>query len=145
MRKAKKGALADKVLTALHEMAEQGTTTVEAKSGYGLALDAELKSLEAIRQAAKQWPGTVVSTLLGAHVVPQEFRGRSQKYVEIVCKEMIPQVARRKLAQFVDVFCDRGAFSEAEAATMIVWPIAPASVSVCTTCAMEERFCPMAQ
>ncbi len=118
VRKAKKGALADKVLTALHEMAEQGTTTVEAKSGYGLALDAELKSLEAIRQAAKQWPGTVVPTLLGAHVVPAEFRGRSQKYVEIVCKEMIPQVARRKLAQFVDVFCDRGAFSEAEAATI---------------------------
>jgi imidazolonepropionase len=118
VRKAKKSALADKVLTALHEMAEQGTTTVEAKSGYGLALDAELKSLEAIRQAAKQWPGTVVSTLLGAHVVPPEFRGRSQKYIEIVCKEMIPQAARRKLAQFVDVFCDRGAFSEAETGTI---------------------------
>jgi imidazolonepropionase len=118
VRKAKKSTLADKVLTALHEMAEQGTTTVEAKSGYGLALDAELKSLEAIRQAARQWPGTVISTLLGAHVVPQEFRGRSQKYVEIVCKEMIPQAARRKLAQFVDVFCDRGAFSEAETATI---------------------------
>jgi len=118
VRKANKSALADKVLTALHEMAEQGTTTVEAKSGYGLALDAELKSLEAIRQAAKQWPGTVVSTLLGAHVVPQEFRGRSQKYVEIVCKEMIPQAARRRLARFVDVFCDRGAFSEAETAAI---------------------------
>jgi imidazolonepropionase len=106
------------VLTALHEMAEQGTTTVEAKSGYGLALDAELKSLEAIRQAARQWPGTVVSTLLGAHVVPAEFRGRSQKYVEIVCEEMIPQAARRKLAQFVDVFCDRGAFTEEETGTI---------------------------
>jgi imidazolonepropionase len=118
VRKAGKSALAEKVLEALREMAEQGTTTVEAKSGYGLALDAELKSLEAIRQAAKQWPGTVVSTLLGAHVVPQEFRGRSQKYVEIVCKEMIPQAARRNLAQFVDVFCDRGAFSEAETGTI---------------------------
>jgi len=118
VRKAGKSALTEKVLEALREMAEQGTTTVEAKSGYGLALDAELKSLEAIRQAAKQWPGTVVSTLLGAHVVPPEFRGRSQKYVEIVCKEMIPQAARRKLAQFVDVFCDRGAFSEAETGTI---------------------------
>lgn len=118
VRKAGKSALAEKVLEALREMAEQGTTTVEAKSGYGLALDAELKSLEAIRQAAKQWPGTVVSTLLGAHVVPQEFRGRSQKYVEIVCKEMIPQAARRRLAQFVDVFCDRGAFSESETAAI---------------------------
>ncbi len=118
VRKAGKSALAEKVLDALREMAEQGTTTVEAKSGYGLSLDAELKSLEAIRQAAKQWPGTVVSTLLGAHVVPPEFRGRSQKYVEIVCKEMIPQAARRKLAEFVDVFCDRGAFSAEETATI---------------------------
>jgi imidazolonepropionase len=118
VRKVGKSALAEKILEALREMAEQGTTTVEAKSGYGLALDAELKSLEAIRQAAKQWPGTVVATLLGAHVVPPEFRGRSQKYVEIVCKEMIPQAARRKLARFVDVFCDRGAFTEAETGTI---------------------------
>jgi imidazolonepropionase len=118
VRKAGNSALANHVLLALHEMAEQGTTTVEAKSGYGLTLDAELKSLEAIRQAASQWPGTVVSTLLGAHVVPQEFRGRSQKYLEIVCKEMIPQAARRRLAQFVDVFCDRGAFSAEETETI---------------------------
>jgi len=118
VRQAGKSALADKVLDALREMAEQGTTTVEAKSGYGLTLDAELKSLQAIRRAASVWPGTVISTLLGAHVVPQEFRGRSQNYVEIVCKEMIPQAARRKLAEFVDVFCDRGAFSAEETATI---------------------------
>jgi imidazolonepropionase len=115
VRSAGKSALAEKVLEALHEMAEQGTTTVEAKSGYGLTLDSELKSLAAIRQAAAQWPGTVVTTLLGAHVVPQEFQGRSQKYVEAVCIEMIPQAARRRLAQFVDVFCDQGAFSVKEA------------------------------
>jgi imidazolonepropionase len=114
VRKAREGSLAEKVLGALHEMAEQGTTTVEAKSGYGLTPESELKSLAAIRRAAEQWPGTVVTTLLGAHVVPQEFRGRSQEYVEAVCKEMIPQAARRKLAQFVDVFCDREAFSEKE-------------------------------
>jgi len=114
VRKAGKEALAEKVLEGLREMATQGTTTVEAKSGYGLTPESELKSLQAIQKAAKQWPGTVIATLLGAHVVPREFRGRSQKYVEIVCKEMIPQVARQKLAQFVDVFCDRGAFSAAE-------------------------------
>jgi imidazolonepropionase len=111
VRKAGKSQLAEKVLDALHEMAEQGTTTVEAKSGYGLSVGSELKSLEAIRSAAKQWPGTVVATLLGAHVIPKEFQGRSQNYVESVCKEMVPQAARRKLAHFVDVFCDRGAFS----------------------------------
>jgi imidazolonepropionase len=114
VRTAGKSALAEKVLGALHEMAEQGTTTVEAKSGYALTPESELKSLAAIREAATQWPGSVMATLLGAHVVPQEFRGRSQNYVEVVCTEMIPQVARRKLAQFVDVFCDRGAFTADE-------------------------------
>ena len=111
VRKAGKKLLADKVLAALHEMAEQGTTTVEAKSGYGLTVDSEIKSLEAIRSAAARWPGTVVATLLGAHVVPKEFHGRAREYVEVVCNQMIPLVAERKLAQFVDVFTDRGAFT----------------------------------
>ena len=116
VRKAAMSALAGKTLAALQAMAAHGTTTVEAKSGYGLTVDSELKSLEAIRDAASRWPGTVVSTLLGAHVVPKEYQGCSQKYVEIVCKEMIPAAAKRKLAQFVDVFCDQGAFTAAEAA-----------------------------
>jgi imidazolonepropionase len=114
VRTATKPALAAKVLAALKDMAAHGTTTVEAKSGYGLTVDSELKSLEAIRDAASRWPGTVIPTLLGAHVVPKEFQGRSQKYVQTVCKEMIPQAAKRKLAQFVDVFCDKGAFSPQE-------------------------------
>lgn len=120
VRKAAKAALGDKVLIALQNMAAHGTTTVEAKSGYGLTVDSELKSLEAIRQAASSWPGTVVATLIGAHVVPKEFQGRSQKYIEIVCKEMIPLAARRKLAQFVDVFCDKGAFTPEETEQIFV-------------------------
>ncbi|HKD03244.1 MAG TPA: imidazolonepropionase [Terriglobales bacterium] len=111
VRKAPKQALAEKVLDALREMADQGTTTVEAKSGYGLSLAAEVKSLEAIRAAALRWPGTLVSTLLAAHVVPPEFHERGDAYVRVICDEMIPQVARRKLAHFVDVFTERGAFS----------------------------------
>jgi imidazolonepropionase len=114
VRRAGKNALAEKVLAALGHMAAYGTTTVEAKSGYGLTVESELKSLEAIREAASRWAGTVVGTLLGAHVVPKEFEGRSQKYVETVCTEMIPRAARRKLAQFVDVFCDKGAFTAEE-------------------------------
>jgi len=114
VRKSAKSALAAKVVTALQDMAAHGTTTVEAKSGYGLTVESELKSLEAIKDAASRWPGTVVATLLGAHVVPKEFQGCSQNYVEIVCKEMIPRAARRKLAQFVDVFCDQGAFTAEE-------------------------------
>jgi imidazolonepropionase len=115
VRKAGKSVLTEKVLQALHEMAQQGTTTVEAKSGYGLTLESELKSLQAIQQAAACWPGTVVSTLLGAHVVPAEFRGRPEQYVDLVCEQMIPAAAKRNLAQFVDVFTDRGAFTSADA------------------------------
>ena len=111
VRGATKAALADKVSSVLKDMSAHGTTTVEAKSGYGLTLDSEIKSLESIKRAAAHWCGTVVPTLLGAHVVPKEFQGRSQKYVEIVCKEMVVEASRRKLAQFVDVFCDKGAFT----------------------------------
>jgi imidazolonepropionase len=114
VRKTSKPALSSKLLSTLHEMAAHGTTTVEAKSGYGLDFAAELKSLETIRAAAKHWPGTVVPTFLGAHAVPPEYRGRSQEYVKLVCQEMLPAVAKRRLAQFADVFCDRGAFNAEE-------------------------------
>lgn len=114
VRSAPKSTLSEKILRVLSDMAKHGTTTVEAKSGYGLTLESELKSLAAIGDAAGRWPGTVVPTLLGAHAVPNEFQGCSQKYVRIVCTEMIPQAARRKLARFVDVFCDKGAFTAAE-------------------------------
>jgi imidazolonepropionase len=112
VRAARKFDLVTKIGSSLDQMLAHGTTTVEAKSGYGLSVESELKSVEAIRLARKSWPGTVVSTFLGAHVVPSEYSGHSQKYVRVVCEEMIPQIAKRKLAEFVDVFCDRGAFSE---------------------------------
>ncbi len=115
VRKAGVKELAGKGLAALEEMARQGTTTVEAKSGYGLTTEAELKSLEAIRAVAAEWPGTIVPTLLGAHVVPKEFEGKPEKYVKEVCDRMIPQAAKKKLAVFVDIFVERGAFSLADA------------------------------
>jgi imidazolonepropionase len=118
VRKSKTRDLDGSILSGFREMLIHGTTTVEAKSGYGLSLDSELKSLEAIRTAAIQWPGTVVSTLLGAHVVPAEFKDRPHEYVRIVCEEMIPQAGKRKLAHFVDVFCDRGAFSESDSVSI---------------------------
>jgi imidazolonepropionase len=116
VRKASKSALTEKVFAALMDMARHGTTTVEAKSGYGLNLESELKSLEAIRAAAREFPGAVVPTFLGAHAVPPEYRALSQEYVDLVCNEMMPAVAKRKLARFVDVFCDHGAFSAQETA-----------------------------
>jgi len=111
VREAPRRKLAQHVGRALDEMALGGTTTVEAKSGYGLETEAEIKSLEAIRDAARQWAGTVVPTLLGAHVVPQEFRQAPDAYVRVVCEEMVPQASDKNLAWFVDVYCDRGAFT----------------------------------
>lgn len=115
VRKASRKQLAKHVLTALRAMLEQGTTTVEAKSGYGLTLKDEIKSLQAIGDAASHWPGTVAPTLLAAHVPPPEFAGKEDEYIDLVCREMIPQVAglrkKPKLASFVDVFCERGAFT----------------------------------
>jgi imidazolonepropionase len=111
VRKATRRQLADGMFDALRRMAAQGTTTVEAKSGYGLNAESELKSLQAIAQAARRWPGTVVPTLLGAHVIPQEFEDQGDEYVDLVCREMIPAAAKKKLARFADVFTERGAFS----------------------------------
>jgi len=111
VRKASEKELSNLVLRALRQMQSSGTTTVEAKSGYGLSTDSEMKSLRAIRRAAQEWPGTVVPTLLGAHVVPAEFESRAEAYVDLVCKEMIPAAAQERLADFVDIFCERGAFN----------------------------------
>lgn len=111
VRQASRRELTAHVLRSLWAMLEHGTSTVEAKSGYGLTLEDEIKSLEAIRDAARLWPGKVVPTLLAAHVVPQEYAGREDAYVGLVCDEIIPLAAKKKLAEFVDVFCERGAFT----------------------------------
>ena len=92
-------------------MQSSGTTTVEAKTGYGLDFASELKSLEAIQCAARQWPGTVISTGLPPMLVPPEFRDRPDEYLRIVCEEMVPIAAKQNLADYVDVFCERGAFT----------------------------------
>ena len=114
VRKASKKELADHVLRAVRQMAQQGTTTVEAKSGYGLSAESEMKSLEAIHDASRQWAGTVVATLLAAHTVPPEFHARREEYVRLICSELIPAAAKRKLARYCDVFCETTAFTEPE-------------------------------
>lgn len=111
VRSSSRKELSTRVKATLDAMLRQGTATVEAKSGYGLTSKDEIKSLEAIRDAAREWPGTVSPTLLAAHVVPKEFAEKPQAYVEEICEQMIPLIARRKLARSVDVFCERGAFT----------------------------------
>ena len=87
-----------------------GTTTIEAKSGYGLDLDNELKLLRAIRTVAGHGPLEIVPTFLGAHAVPPELKNRKDEFVARVCEDMIPRVGAEKLATFVDLFCERGYF-----------------------------------
>jgi imidazolonepropionase len=88
-----------------------GTTTLEVKSGYGLNLESELKMLRAIALVGRISPVDVVPTFLGAHEIPDEFDGRREAYVSLVCDEMVPAVGEAGLAEFCDVFCERGVFS----------------------------------
>ena len=98
-------------LERLDAMLVHGTTTVEAKSGYGLTTVDELKILEAVRRLNQLHSVNVVSTLMGANMVPPECRGNPNEFVELILSEMIPKVAEKGLAEFCDVFCERGAFT----------------------------------
>jgi imidazolonepropionase len=90
---------------------ECGTTTAEVKSGYGLSLESELKTLRAIREAAQLTPLEMLPTLLAAHSVPPEFSGEAQKYLDHIVAEILPKVAAEKLAVFADIFCEKGYFT----------------------------------
>ena len=101
----------------LQQFAEYGTTTIEAKSGYGLDVTSELRILSLQKELDAEQPLEIVSTFLGAHVVPEEFRGKAggtRQYLELLTQELIPEVAGNGLAEFCDVFCERGAFSVAD-------------------------------
>jgi imidazolonepropionase len=119
LRAASAAALERAALARLRQFAAHGTTTVEAKSGYGLDLPSELKILRVHRSLARNQPLDIVSTFLGAHVVPPEFRRRPDAYVDLVAQRMIPAVASEGLAQFCDVFCDRGAFTVEQARAVL--------------------------
>lgn len=118
-RAASGADLAALVRERLDAMLALGTTTVEAKSGYGLTLEDEIKQLEALREGAADHPVRVVPTFLGAHTVPAEFRADRGRYVEILVREMIPEVARRRLAAYADAFVDRNAFTLDEARVVL--------------------------
>jgi imidazolonepropionase len=118
LRAASAKELMTRALGFLKRFAEHGTTTLEAKSGYGLDTKSELMTLAVNRELGKSQPIEIVSTFLGAHVVPPEFRGKkngADEYAELICDEMLPTIAKGRLADFCDVFCDRGAFTVAQA------------------------------
>ena len=114
LRAATSEALKLRARAALREFAAHGTTTIEAKSGYGLDVASELKILALHKELGAEQPLDIVSTFLGAHVVPAEYRGKprgAENYITLLVEELMPEVAGRKLAEFCDVFCDRGAFT----------------------------------
>jgi len=109
-RLASPGTLFKESAKRLESMISHGTTTVEAKSGYGLDRTIELRLLETARKLGDEYPVTIVRTYLGAHAVPPEFAGRTDGYVDFMISEVLPEVAKRKLAEFCDVFCEKGVF-----------------------------------
>jgi imidazolonepropionase len=98
---------------------EYGTTTIEAKSGYGLTVADELKSLQILADLSREQSLEMVPTFLGAHEIPDEFRHRRQEYIQLVINEMIPEVSRRRLAEYCDVFCERGVFTVSESRSIL--------------------------
>jgi len=115
LRDAPVSALKKRARADLARFAAHGTTTLEAKSGYGLDALAELKTLRLLRELHHEQPLDIVSTFLGAHVVPPEFRGRANDYLDFLTRLLIPQVALEGLAEYCDVYCDRGAFNARQA------------------------------
>ena len=118
-----RAATEDELLTAARRhrdlMLRYGTTTIEAKSGYGLDHDTELKMLRVIRRLNEEGPARIIPTLLAAHTVPPEYKDRRADYVRFVAEELIPEVATAGLAKYCDVFCDDHAFSAEEAQVVL--------------------------
>jgi len=113
-RAASKAELQAACLKRLDQMILHGTTTAEAKSGYGLNLDDEIKQLEVIREAGRLHPVDLVPTFMGAHDVPEEYRDHKEEYIDLLIHKIIPEIGHQKLARFFDVFCEKGVFSVEE-------------------------------
>jgi len=120
LRRASASTLKTRALKNLREFAAHGTTTIEAKSGYGLDWKSELKILQILYDLHQEHPLDIHATFLGAHVVPPEFRRRPDAYVDVLVRRWIPTVATAGLAEFCDVYCDRGAFTVAQARRILM-------------------------
>lgn len=110
-RKASVENLVESGFKTLDAMLEHGTTTVEAKSGYGLSIESELKILQVMQRLDRLHAVDIVPTFMGAHAVPRRYKSNPQGYVNLVVNKMIPQVATNELAEFCDIFCEKGVFS----------------------------------
>jgi len=120
VRAASAQQLKDRAGKCLDTMLAHGTTTIEAKSGYGLSTEAELKLLLVLKELGEVHPVEIVPTFLGAHEVPDEYRDRREQYIRLLIDEAIPLVAREKLAEYCDVFCEKGVFSVEESRRILI-------------------------
>ncbi len=118
-RAATEQELAEKAETVLREMMALGVTTCEAKSGYGLDVDTELKQLRVIRELQERQPVELVPTYLGAHAVPTEYKENREAYLQLM-EELIPRIAEESLAEFCDVFCETGVFTPEESKRILL-------------------------
>ena len=98
----------------LDRMLQHGVTTIEGKSGYGLSTESEIRSLEIIKELNDSHPIDIIPTFLGAHEVPDEYRGKAEEYIDLLIEEMLPAVVDKKLAEFSDIFCEAGVFDVAQ-------------------------------
>ncbi|MBN1115776.1 MAG: imidazolonepropionase [Bacteroidales bacterium] len=110
-----KNELTKKTVERAEKMLNQGITTIEVKSGYGLSVEEELKILEAIKQADKRTVSDLIPTCLAAHTMPKDFKGNSKEYLDLLIKELLPQVYEKGLANRVDIFIEKSAFNPSEA------------------------------
>ncbi|HBK70554.1 MAG TPA: imidazolonepropionase, partial [Flavobacteriaceae bacterium] len=103
----------------LEEVMALGTGAIEIKSGYGLTVEAEIKMLSVIKKLAKNYPIAIKATFLGAHAFPTEFKNNKDRYINLIIDEMLPLIAKENLAEFVDVFCEKGYFSIQQTAEIL--------------------------
>ncbi|MBR6108914.1 MAG: imidazolonepropionase [Clostridia bacterium] len=120
-RNASEDELYERAEKALAEMLDHGITTVEAKSGYGLDVENELKQLRVIRRLSAEGGFSVVPTFMAAHAVPPEFKGDPDGYIEFICTKILPKVADDELCEFVDVFCETGVFDVEQSRRMLTY------------------------
>ena len=111
VRTATTDQLYEKSISRIERFISLGTTTIEAKSGYGLDTESELKSLKVIEKINNNHPIDIVPTFMGAHAFPREFRENKEAFIKLICEEMIPAVHEQGIAKFIDVFCEEGYFS----------------------------------
>jgi len=119
-RSASKEDLLDISRKRATDYLKHGVTTIEAKSGYGLELQTEIKLLEVVNILNKEGPLNLIPTFLGAHAVPSEFEGKTQEYVDLMCEEWIPRIQQEHLASFCDVFCEKGVFDIEESRKVLL-------------------------